>query len=351
MNPINLIELLANGEFHSGQDIADSFSISRTAVWKCIQRLTSWGLEVDSVRGRGYRLRPALELFQVKSIESGLDDFTRSVMKDITLLAVVDSTNRHLKACLIEQGSNVEQRNKVNQGKDSRDNEAVQFEQIEQASVCLAEYQTHGRGRRGRNWYSPFGTNLLMSSSWRFESLPAQVNTLSLVLGVAIVGVLSKMGATDLKLKWPNDLVWQGKKLGGILFELFTEESGGVYAIAGIGLNLRKNQQQMERIDQAWTALEEVMAEKSFSRNQIVSQLLNAICAAFQHFEDSGADEYLDQWRKLDFSYGQMVSLILPNKKVTGESLGIDQQGRFLLKTNAGVEAFVSGEISLRINS
>ncbi len=334
MNPINLIQLMADGDFHSGQALAETFSVSRTAVWKAIQRMSDWGVQIDSVRGRGYRLRPAIELLVIEKINKNLSPNSSSLLEEIIILAVVDSTNQYLKSLAHSADQSVHEAPAINA----------------KATACLCEYQLQGKGRRGRHWYSPFGANILMSLSWRFDSLPAKINTLSLVIGVAIIRALNKLGAKELKLKWPNDLYWQDQKLGGILFELLGEDRGSVFAIAGIGLNLQRNQNQMDKIEQPWSALEEIISENKLSRNQIVAELLNSIISAFQEFEINGAQSYISQWQEFDISFGRTVKLILPKNSISGESRGIDDEGRFLLKTESGIKSFVSGEVSLRLD-
>lgn len=336
MNIIDLISLMADGKFHSGQAIASRFSVSRTAVWKAVQNMMRWGIQVDSVRGRGYRLRPVIELLERERIYKGLNSFSSESIADLIILPVVDSTNQYLKSVAAGQ---------------QFDRKALS----QKAIVCLSEYQVEGRGRRGRVWHSPFGLNVLMSVSWRFDSLPAQVNTLSLILGVALIEALESMGVEQLKLKWPNDLYWGERKLAGILLELFGEGQGPFYAIAGIGLNLKPGLELQQEIDQPWVSLAEISSiaseeESSFSRNKVVATVLNSICRALAVFDTEDATPYIEQWQQFDMSLGREVKMILPSKEVLGVSRGIDKHGRLQLETNNGIVSFVSGEVSLRIN-
>lgn len=329
MNTLDLIRLLADGKFHSGQAIASQFSVSRTAVWKTIQNMSRWGIQIDSVRGRGYRLRPVIELLERDKIYSNLSPGSCDLIEEIIVLQVVDSTNEYLKEV-------------------AGRTQFAQSVRMAKAAVCLSEYQLQGRGRRGKAWHSPFGLNVLMSVSWRFESLPAQVNTLSLILGVALINALSVLGIEGLKLKWPNDLYWQKRKLAGILLELFGEGQGPLYAIAGIGLNLEPGVDN-QKIDQPWVSLSEIQEEGNVSRNQVVSAILDSVCDAFVTFDTEGAGSYIEQWQKYDLSYGHEVSIMLPNQVVTGVSRGIDSQGRLQLDTRSGLQSFISGEVSLRV--
>ena len=184
--PLKLIALLADGEFHSGEQLGESLGMSRAAINKHIQTVREWGLDVFTVPGKGYSLPAPMQLLEAERILRGLDD------KRVTVLPVVDSTNQYL---------------------------LDRIETLQSGDACIAEYQLAGRGRRGRQWISPFGANLYLSMFWRLEQGPAAAMGLSLVIGMVMAEVLQRLGAKDVRVKWPNDVYVNGRKLCGILAE------------------------------------------------------------------------------------------------------------------------------------
>lgn len=181
--PLKLIALLADGEFHSGEHLGESLGMSRAAINKHIQTIREWGLDVFTVHGKGYSLHGAIQLLEAERILSLLED------KRVSVLPVVDSTNQYLLDRIAE---------------------------LHSGDACVAEYQQAGRGRRGRQWISPFGANLYLSMFWRLEQGPAAAMGLSLVIGMVMAEVLQRLGAADVRVKWPNDLYLNDRKLAGI---------------------------------------------------------------------------------------------------------------------------------------
>jgi BirA family biotin operon repressor/biotin-[acetyl-CoA-carboxylase] ligase len=228
----DVLPLLADGEFHSGQQLADVLGISRTAVWKQLKKLEELGLEVEASKASGYRLPGGIELLDAQKIQSGLGTSASPVLTRLWLDSAVDSTN------------------------------AEAMRQLQQGPcaglVCLAEQQTAGRGRRGRSWVSPFASNLYLSVVWEFEGGAASLEGLSLAVGVAVAQGLENCGAGGIELKWPNDLLHQGRKLGGILIEMVGDAAGSCQVVIGIGINVRMPRQAGEAIDQAWTDLSQI---------------------------------------------------------------------------------------------
>ena len=185
--PLKLIALLANGEFHSGEQLGETLGMSRAAINKHIQTLRDWGVDVFTVPGKGYSLPEPIQLLNAEKILSQLDDGS------VAVLPVIDSTNQYLLDRIGE---------------------------LKSGDACVAEYQHAGRGRRGRKWFSPFGANLYLSMFWRLEQGPAAAIGLSLVIGIVMAEVLRKLGADKVRVKWPNDLYLQDRKLAGNLVEL-----------------------------------------------------------------------------------------------------------------------------------
>jgi BirA family biotin operon repressor/biotin-[acetyl-CoA-carboxylase] ligase len=214
--------------------------------------------------------------------------------------------------------------------------------------VCLAERQTAGRGRRGGNWVSPFGSNVYLSVSWGFNTGTAALSGLSLVVGVAVARVLRASAAADIGLKWPNDILWAGRKLAGILIEMSGEATGPCTAVVGIGINVRMPAHQGATIGQPWVDLTEVMAGEPLGRNELVAQLLNSVLPTLESFEKKGLEPFLDEWHRLDVFHGKNVVLKQPAGEVAGRVMGVDARGCLLLDHDGVQRSYGSGEVSLR---
>lgn len=320
-----ILHMLTDGSFHSGQSLGAVLGLSRSAVWKSIQQLRGLGIEIYAVSGRGYQLASPVELLEREKILSAMDGSSALMVRHIDIFPEIDSTNDYLGK-LVHQG-------------------------IESGRVCLSEYQYHGRGRQGKAWISPFGQNISLSLFWKFSAGPTTLTGLSLVVGVALVRALSHLGATELKLKWPNDLYWHNRKLGGILLEVGGETSGPANVVIGVGLNMGISQHHGEQIDQPWTDLSAVAGEGSLSRNRVCGLILQHLCKAMHEFSGRGLAPFLQEWRSHDATSERMVDLLLPGHSMTGRALGIDDHGALLLEIDGTVRRFVSGDVSLRLQA
>lgn len=288
-------------------------SVSRTAIWKALQYCESLGLELHSVRGRGYRLAHPLELLDEEIISQHC---SRLPVK-ISLHQEIDSTNRWLL-----QQDNVH------------------------AHACFAERQTQGRGRRGRQWVSPFAANIYLSLGWRFDSGPASLGGLSLAVGVAVIRALRSSGIDEAGLKWPNDIIARGAKLGGILLELRGETEGPCEAIIGVGLNVAMPPMQADSIEQKWIDVRAL--DENISRNQLAGALLAELQGVLQEFTGQGFESLHAEWQSLDVYRGKEVELDNLRGKVRGVVRGVDNGGALLLECREGVRRFNAGEVSLR---
>lgn len=320
----SLLHILADGHFHSGEVMGDRLGVSRAAIWKHLRALESIGLIIYAVRGRGYRLDQPIEFLDAKLIQPLLSETTRQKLTVMEILGDTDSTNDHLKH-LAAQGA-------------------------PSGSVCLAEHQRAGRGRHGRQWVSPFGANVYMSLLWRFSAGPAALAGLSLAVGVALARAVQEYVGPGLGLKWPNDLVWNEKKLGGILVEIAGEASGPSYAIIGIGLNLRMPAGANATIDQPWIDLHQI-CDQLPSRNALAASMLTHLLSVLQHYDTLGLSAFMDAWRSWDVTAGKAVQLHLPNGVITGQAQGIADDGAILIQVDDQVRRYASGEISLRITT
>ena len=320
-NQKTILSILADGEFHSGSALSDILGISRSAVWKHLNNLSQLGLEHIAISGKGYRLSRPLELLCRDKIEPFLTQRAKLGLSVLEIHDQLDSTNSYL----IERA-------RLN---------------APSGSVCLAEFQTAGRGRRGRHWVSPFGSNIYLSVLWRFQNGPAAISGLSLAIGVSVVRALKQLNIDGIGLKWPNDIYWQGQKLGGILVEVSGESNGPCAAVAGLGLNLYLPETQAAVITQAWTDLTKVTDRTDLSRNYLIALLLNELLPVLAQFETVGISAHIDEWRTFDCLKNQNVRLYLFEQQIAGTAEGIDDNGMFLLRTHEGdIRVFASGEVS-----
>ena len=214
--------------------------------------------------------------------------------------------------------------------------------------VCLAEFQTAGRGRRGSHWITPFGAGICMSLGWRFEMPPRSLIALSLAVGVGIMRVLGALGISGAGLKWPNDVLWNGRKLGGILVETKGGRGGRDDAVIGIGLNVAFPKRQVDAIDQPWIDMVTILGRR-VSRNALAADLINELFGILKACEQEGLARFIEAWRRYDLLRGTQVAVSLPNgDTIGGESQGIDREGALLVYADGHIERYCSGEIHLR---
>lgn len=318
--PYAILKILSDGCFHSGEALAKQRGVTRAAVWKAIQVLQSqFHLDIYSVHGRGYRLGQALELLDKDSILSHLLQPGR--LKSLEIQLSIDSTNRHLMQ--------------------------LPAAQLQAPTAVLAEQQTAGRGRRGRQWQSPFAGNIYLSLLWRFNQIHANFIGMSLVIGVVMCRVLMQLGVERLGLKWPNDVLCQGKKLCGILIEMRGETNGPYDSVIGIGLNLAMPEEAGRQIDQPWITLQQIV-RNTVPRNELTARIIDGLLDALPEFEAHGLQPFLAEWRQLDVYRDQQVQLHLGENTVQGIERGVDEQGALLVEHNGKLQRYYSGEISLR---
>ena len=215
-------------------------------------------------------------------------------------------------------------------------------------ALFLAERQSAGRGRRGREWVSPPGANIYFSLSRRFSRPLPQLAGLSLAVGVALAEGLRSLGFGQVRLKWPNDLWIESRKLGGILVQLRPEVGGGTGAVIGVGLNVRMPAEAAQAIDQAWCDLSEFSATP-VSRNAVVAALMASLLPALDEFDAHGLAHFLWRWQGLDALRGQRVQVLDGERRIEGLCLGVSGEGALRLEADDGSEVLVhGGEASLR---
>ena len=318
-----ILRLLADGCFHSGEALAENTGISRAAVWKHISTLKK-RLEVDiyAVRGKGYQLAEPIEMLDKGLITSHLTAAARAAANQIQILDTINSTNLYLME-MLSKG-------------------------IKNGHICFAEQQKSGRGRRGRTWISPFGRNIYLSIHWCYLLPPARLSGASLAAGVAVIQALEKMGVRDLGLKWPNDVMWGNRKLAGLLLEVSGEQSGPSHLILGLGLNTNITEKEASVIDQPCIDLSSIPGGGDISRNKLAAILLESLLDMLKRFEAEGLSAVRKVWRQYDIYSGKPVTLILGEKRIHGIYQGIDDTGAVLINQNGKTVSFYGGEISLR---
>ncbi len=319
-----LLAILSDGQLHSGESLGNRLTLSRAAIWKQIQQLRAMDLEIESIPAKGYRIEGGVNLLQADRIMQGCEQEIRNRIGELEVFLKIDSTNSHLMRRSAKS--------------------------LNQIDICFGEYQSLGRGRRGRHWVSPLASNLYFSIGRHFNFGLNGLDGLSLVIGIAIVRALKKLEVNRLQLKWPNDIQHQGKKLSGVLVEMKGEADGPCYCVIGIGMNVNMPNLVHGTIDQPWTDLRNGAAIET-ERNQLAASILNEIVPALDLFERQGLAPFIDEWHDHDACLGRKVQLIQPHQTVSGIGRGIHSDGSLLLEIDGAVSQHRFGEVSIRIES
>lgn len=315
----SVLALLADGQFHSGEELGGALGVSRTAVWKQLQKLAALGLELESVKGRGYRLPGGYQPLDADLIKAQINPDAAPLLTGLEILQQTSSTSTELAS-------------RAREGAGS-------------GAVCVAEQQTAGRGRLGRQWVSPFGRNLMFSVLWEFEGGAAALEGLSLAVGLVVAETLVEVGVRDVQLKWPNDVLCSGRKIAGVLLEMQGDAAGRCQVIIGIGVNVAMPENAV--IDQAWTDLNRETGSR-FDRNRLLALILGRLLPVLQHFAEVGFISYQARWEALDLLRDQDVVLHRGDQRFPGVCRGVASNGALRFESGAGLELVSGGEISLR---
>lgn len=315
---------LGDGEFHSGEELARGLGVSRSAVWKAAAALRTLGTALTAVRNRGYQLAHPTEALDAARIRAGLAAAVRAHVTSIETEWSLDSTNTVLL---------------------SRPNPPPGA-----SEVLLAEYQSAGRGRRGRAWLAPPGGAICLSLSWTFREVPPDLGALGLVIGVCVLRALKALNVEGLALKWPNDLLVRDRKLAGVLIELRAEASGPACVVIGIGLNVALSAELLKQISATGVAPTDLrtVGGATASRNEMVAALVNACIAGLKEFEREALKPFIPDWGASDALIGRAVNVSGAQGVASGMARGIDMHGALLIETPAGVQRFLSGDVSVR---
>jgi BirA family biotin operon repressor/biotin-[acetyl-CoA-carboxylase] ligase len=314
----SLLRRLADGEFHSGEKLAQEFGVTRATVCNALGEADRLGLTLYSIRGRGYRLAQPLQWLDAAAIRQHLGD-------EALQIEILDSASSS-NALLLQRSA---------QGAPS-------------GSVLAVEWQTAGRGRLGRSWHSGLGDALTFSVLWRFGGGLATLSGLSLAVGVAMVRALHELGVTEAGLKWPNDVLLDEGKLAGILIEAQGDMLGPSAVVIGIGINLEVPDSLRERVEQKVSDLGAHPAVRG-ERNQVLAVSLRHLAAVLRSFAQGGFASLRDEWERHHVHQGRSVRLLLPDgTQVTGTAGGVTDEGVLRLLGGSGERLFNAGEVSLR---
>jgi BirA family biotin operon repressor/biotin-[acetyl-CoA-carboxylase] ligase len=310
---------MSDGKFHSGQTLAQSLGVSRTAIWKLVSKLESWQIPIYAVRGKGYKIPGGLELIDRELLSRNVQQ-KLSLFSEIEVLPTIDSTSSYLT-------------------RSWKENPGV-------GRVCIAEHQTQGRGRKGRSWVSPFGANLYFSLGLNLPLGLSALGGLSLAIGIGLTKLLNQYTNQKVSLKWPNDLLVGQRKMAGILVEASGDSNDNSFLNIGIGINWDMHLEQAE-IDQPWINLKELL-EANVERNQILATILISLDQMLAEYINQGFDKFRADWNEQSAYIGQSVELHTRNGVIIGKEVGVDKTGAIILATKDGEKNFYSGEVSLR---
>jgi BirA family biotin operon repressor/biotin-[acetyl-CoA-carboxylase] ligase len=317
-NIIKVTKLLSDLTFHDGTSIGNALNITRTAVWKVIKKLEAYQVPLTSTKGKGYQFHEPLILLDKTRIKKLLA--TKSVQLEV--YEEVDSTNDHVK--------------KITDPK-------------KKVTVCLAETQTQGRGRFQRHWHSPFAQNIYISLLYPFKKDISELAGLSLVIGMAICKTLEMCCQLPkpLLIKWPNDVMYDNKKLAGSLIEIQAQTHDACQVIIGIGLNVNMQVDPNKKIKKSWCSLKS-STNQSYDRNIIVATLIDQVTDYLERFAQHGLKDFLNEWRPRDYLSNKPIHLKSHHEELRGIGQGISEHGHLLIKLNDNsIRAFSAGDTTL----
>lgn len=326
-----LVELLNDQVVHDGSFLGDALQVSRAAVWKMIQKLKGHGIAIETQKGKGYRLVEPLILLSSEKIKSFLspsntpDSWEGNCQQTLVVLEKISSTNEYWKLS-------------------SRPPEGG-------LQVCVAEQQTAGRGRLARHWHSPFGQNLYISLSTLFERDISELSGLSLVMALAVCQALEWNCPLlpKLQVKWPNDILVEGRKLSGNLISIQAEPHGFSRLIIGVGINVNMQVANFQEIDQPWTSLRQLTGAYQ-DRNLLCASVIETMRVYLSRFHRESLKGFQSEWKERDALRGKPLCFLLHEKeRIQGVGRGINEQGHLLVELDHGEQrSFASGEVSLR---
>ncbi len=320
--PQRVFQRLNDQQFQSGEALASDLDVTRAAVWKAVEQLRELGVSLDAQAHKGYKLAPGVSALSAERILSLLPAELRPRLDALLVEWSLESTNSRLLESLPPQAG--------------------------KAAVVLAEFQTSGRGRRGRSWLARPGGAVCFSLGWQFPDMPTDLSSLSLIVGLCVAHALHELGIEDVRLKWPNDLVTPRGKLGGILVEMRAEAGGPVHVVIGVGLNVLLDDASRAAVKATGHVADDMRAWRVPDRNAIVAAMLRRLLPTLESFPRHGFTPYLSDWNACDALIDRDVRVDIAGESVRGVARGVDAHGALLVETPQGVKRFISGEVSVR---
>jgi len=319
-----VLNILSDGKFHSGEAIAKHFKVSRVSIWQAIAEAEKLGVEIFSVRGKGYSLSHPVQFIDEAKVKKAIGEMASWF--NIKVFDVLDSTNNFLMQ------------------------EAPKG--YPHASCVVANIQTSGKGRRGRQWQSSLGENLTFSFLWRFTKGAAALSGLSLAVGTSLIRSLKKINVNQALLKWPNDILVNDdggyKKLAGILIELQGDMDGQSTAVIGVGINLKLSKKQLVRINQPAIGINQCI-DNEVDTNEFLGIIIKDLTEVLAKFESNNFEYFKDEWQSYDAFQDQSISISLGDGGIiSGKEHGVNNMGALEVITEGGIKTFSSGEVSIR---
>ena len=319
-----VLSILSDGKFHSGEAIAKNFNVSRVSIWQVIAEAEKLGIEIFSVRGKGYSLSQSVQFLDEGKVKQSIGEIASWF--NIKVFDILDSTNNFL----MQEAPNG----------------------YPHASCVATNIQTSGKGRRGRQWQSSLGENLTFSFLWRFTKGTSALSGLSLAVGVSLIRSLKKINLKEALLKWPNDILVKDdevyKKLAGILIEVQGDTDGQSAAIIGVGINLKLSKNQLAKIDQPAIGISQCI-EDEIDPNQLLGIIIKDLTEVLAQFELNSFESFKDEWQSYDAFHDQSISISSSDGgMISGKEHGVNNTGALEVITEDGIKTFSSGEVSIR---
>ena len=319
-----VLSILSDGKFHSGEAIAKNFNVSRVSIWQVIAEAEKLGIEIFSVRGKGYSLSQSVQFLDEGKVKQSIGEIASWF--NIKVFDILDSTNNFL----MQEAPNG----------------------YPHASCVATNIQTSGKGRRGRQWQSSLGENLTFSFLWRFTKGTSALSGLSLAVGVSLIRSLKKINLKEALLKWPNDILVKDdevyKKLAGILIEVQGDMDGQSAAIIGVGINLKLSKNQLAKIDQPAIGISQCI-EDEIDPNQLLGIIIKDLTEVLAQFELNSFESFKDEWQSYDAFHDQSISISSSDGgMISGKEHGVNNTGALEVITEGGIKTFSSGEVSIR---
>ena len=283
------------------------------------------GLLLDQLKKYDIKFANLLDTYDKQRLIEGIKTPDNFLKVEVYLHVLLDSTNVFLKQLTSSE---------------------------KKVRICLAEKQTKGRGRRGKEWFSPFGSNVCLSIRRPVNITPKASGGISLVVGISIVQALESLGYVDLKIKWPNDIYYMNKKLSGVLIEVVSVKHDFLDVVIGIGMNVNVPASAMSTVEQAWVNLAEIPCDSPAGRNDLVIAIVNHLNDNLSLLETKGLSAFKQSWKRYDLLFGKSIKVMQEdNSLLEGEAIGISDTGQLLLKrTNNMVLPVSAGEVSVRLS-